>query len=370
MAVGQSGRAALAARAVRRWLARNAEGVKLVCSCSSMEVQGCISLVSCLPALENVRLRLVGPLIRDDLGCLLDALAWCPRLGTLNLAMLHEHQQGRHVGPEDLNWPFPGAPAFAKLHSLTKLVLSCDGRDPFRLADIVSALVPLTGLAELGLCSAQAAVVPAALGQFECLRSLTLADFDPLVLEAGCLDLPNLLSLYFDAYRFEEDAQMLPGATALQRLTCIEFWGHQEMPRSDPQLVQLPRLQRLVFSPESLCHALYTGDSPGLFRLPADMGLLRSSLLHMNLNALGLPHFPLPLTQLVALECLIATANHFAELPASITALSRLTELRLGESWMLMTLCSCMGSGLWICARWATCLAYQRCASWISSSAR
>ena len=112
--------------------ARNAEGIKLVCSYSSMEVQGCISLVSCLPALENVRLRLVGPLIRDDLGCLLDALAWCPRLGTLNLATLHEHQQGGHVGPEDLYWPFPGAPAFAKLRSLTKLVLSFDGRDPFR----------------------------------------------------------------------------------------------------------------------------------------------------------------------------------------------------------------------------------------------
>ena len=315
--------------AARRWLARNAARVKLVIIHDDMQASECIRLVSCLPALENLSLVWIGPVIRDDLGCLLEALACCPRLGALTLST--QHQQGRHGRHEDLNWPFPGAPAFTKLRSLTKLTLAFDRGDHFRLADIVSALVPFTGLAELTLGSAQPAVMPTALGQFVHLRSLDLFSFGPLVLEAGCLNLSNLQSLKFDGCYLEEDAQMLPVVTALQRLTCIEFLGCQEMPVFDPQLVQLLRLQRLVFSPESLCHALYTGASPGLFRLPTDMGLLRSSLLHMHLNALGLPHFPLALTQLVALECLFATANHFAELPASITALSRLKELRLGR---------------------------------------
>ena len=124
------------------------------------------------------------------------------------------------------------------------------------MADIVSALVPLTGLAELSLCSAQAAVGPAALGQLESLRSLTLADFDPLILEAGCGDLPNLLSLYFVASCFGEDAQMLPGVTALQRLTCIEFWGHQEMPVLTLSLCS-SRGCSAWFSRQSPCVTLY-----------------------------------------------------------------------------------------------------------------
>ena len=103
------------------------------------------------------------------------------------------------------------------------------------------------------------------------------------------------------------------------------------MPHFDPQLVQLPQLQRLVYSEVSPCRALYEGASPGLFRLPADMGAMRASLRHLHIGMLGLPRFPLSLTQLVALESLDATENHFAELPSGITALSRLTELRLGR---------------------------------------
>ena len=71
--------------------------------------------------------------------------------------------------------------------------------------------------------------------------------------------------------------------------------------------------------------------SPGLVKVPVDMGLLSSSLLHLDVNAFILPHFPLALTQLVALKHLNARWNDFAELPAGITALSRLTELMLGR---------------------------------------
>ena len=286
--------------------------------------------MSCLPALQVVMLYLITPLMTDDLECLLAALAQCPRLRALTLGT-GEKWHRDDVADEDLYWPFPGAAAFAKLHSLTKLSLCCDKDDQFHLADMVSALVPLTGLAELSVWLDQPDVVPATLAQLKGLTSLILKLFNPLEFEAGCLNLSNLLSLKFVSCRFVEDAQMLPGVTALQRLTCIEFLNKQEITVFDPQLVQLPQLQRLVINPSEMCRAVLAGASPGPFRLPADMGALRASLLYLRIDYLGIQHFPLALTQLVALESLRMTENHCAELPAGITALSRLTKLRLGR---------------------------------------
>ena len=314
----------LAACAARRWLARNAAGVIKLTN-HRVEAPECTSLISCLPALENVWLTLSGPLIEDDLGCLLEALAGCPRLRALDLRVDH----CRETESEDIYWPFPDAAAFAKLRSLMKLALSFEEEDGFVLADIVSALTPLTGLEELGLGSGQAAVVPAALGQFKGLRSLTLHGFTPCALQAGCLDLPNLMSLDFYGCAFEEGAQMLPGVTSLQCLTHIAFSYTQGTCCFDPQLLQLIRLQHMVFS---LCDLMgRRAAALGLFRLPADMGLLSSSLLDLKLSGLGLMHFPIALTQLVALRSLDASKNQFAELPAAITALSRLTGLALGR---------------------------------------
>ena len=61
------------------------------------------------------------------------------------------------------------------------------------------------------------------------------------------------------------------------------------------------------------------------------MGLLSAPLPHVELSGLVLMHFPLALTQLAALEFLDASENEFVRLPAAITDLSRLTELRLGR---------------------------------------
>ena len=61
------------------------------------------------------------------------------------------------------------------------------------------------------------------------------------------------------------------------------------------------------------------------------MGLLSSTLRHLDCCGQGLTVFPPALMQLVALECLVAERNEFMELPAAITALSRLTELILGR---------------------------------------
>ena len=129
-----------------------------------------------------------------------------------------------------------------------------------------------------------------------------------------------------------EDAQVLPGVAALQRLTSIHISGGEGGPIFDPQLVQLEGLQRLELS----CY-IGADDDMGShpparpLRLPADMGLLSLSLLHLDISGLRLPQFPIALTLLVRLESLDASENWFAELPAGITALARLTELKLGR---------------------------------------
>ena len=124
---------------------------------------------------------------------------------------------------------------------------------------------------------------------------------------------------------------MLPGVTGLRCLTRIEFTGYHGLSCFfDHGLSRLPQLQHVIMSQDMLddeeieCH-------PGLLRLPADMGVLASSLLHLDLSMLQLRQFPRALTQLVALQFLDASGNEFVELPAGIAALSRVTELRLGR---------------------------------------
>ena len=123
-----------------------------------------------------------GPLIRDDLGCLLEALTGCSRLRALDLAI----QDLGDIGDDENAYsPFPDAAGFAKLRSLTKLALSFHQDNEVCLADIVSALVPLTGLAELNLTSCQPAVVPAALAQLKGLQSLRFPNLALLFLRRG-----------------------------------------------------------------------------------------------------------------------------------------------------------------------------------------
>ena len=343
MADEENEQGALAACAARRWLARNAADVKLVRTHSGSDAVACTSLVSCLPALQDITLHVTGINVEEDLGCLLEALAWCPHLRALDLstALLDTTYE------IDTCWPFPDAAAFAKLRSLTKLAFSFREDGQFCLADVVSALVPLTGLAELSLMSNeegptlsefapdQLAVVPAALGHLKGLQSLSFTSFSSFDLEAGCLNLPNLLSLEFEKCNFKEDANMLlPGITALECVTRIAL-KHIDVPGTEgscvlnPELVRLPYLHTLVLSHVHIvCDDVSSVDCIGL---PAGMGLLSLSLLHLNVSWLVLPHFPLDLTQLVALESLDASHNNFAELPLGITALSKLTDLSLGR---------------------------------------
>ena len=159
---GRSMPAVLAAATARRWLARSAAGVKLVCNQYAAAAPACTSLICCLPSLETVPLRVTAPLAINDLGGLLEALAWCPRLRALSLYM---RKPESHWPNEHLHAPFP-APALAHLSSLTSLALQFDELDPYTLADVVGALVSIRGLAELrvGFPKPAAAVMPAALG--------------------------------------------------------------------------------------------------------------------------------------------------------------------------------------------------------------
>ena len=186
------------------------------------------------------------PLIRGDLACLLEALARCPRLRALSLYT--SYCRRREGGDQGLHWPFPDASAFAKLSGLTKLLIGFGTNETYTLAEVVQALVPLTGLAELTLGIPHPAVEPAALGQLKTLRSLKCTGLQRCVLEAGSLNLPNLQSL-FDRCEFE-DAEVLPGVDALQRLTRIQFKSGRGPRYFDPQLAQLPRLQHVEISKE------------------------------------------------------------------------------------------------------------------------
>ena len=323
----QSAPAALTAYAARRWLARNAAGVKAVRSYvyipeTCVSIPAYLSLISCLPALEDVILTL-PELVPHELHCLLEALAWWPRLRVLAL-YVHKIGPGNYNAEGEAPQPCPCV--FAKLRSLRKLRLSAREVQSHTMAGVVEALVSLTGLAELEL-NLQSSVVPAALGQLKGLRSLVLSDLRDGVFMAGCLELPKLERLML-LRCFSADAEVLPGVSALQSLTSIEFEYGQAPRFFDQHLVQLRRLQRIIY------HACWVSGGYAclwLSRLPADMGTLRSSLLHLRCRDIQLPQFPLALTQLVALEHLDASWNEFAMAPAGITALSRLTELVLGR---------------------------------------
>ena len=231
----------LAACAARRWLARNAAGVARIRSQEQAAASACTSLVCCLPALEQVELRLYGPLVPGDLGSLLEALSWMPRLRALNL-----HITCSLADVDEDMEPIPDVRAFTKLRSLTKLALAFDEADPCIVPDVADALAPLTGLAELMLTLPGTAVLPAALGRLKGLRSLELRGLRSCGLVAGCLNLPKLTSLAFDTCTFESAKVLLPSVTALRNLVRIVFTGGQAPRLLTPQLIQLPRLQHVV----------------------------------------------------------------------------------------------------------------------------
>ena len=121
-----------------------------------------------------------------------------------------------------IHWMLHSLAPFAKLRSLTELRLPVGQEEFYPLADVVRALVSLTRLAELNIIYPQPAVVPAALGQLKGLQSVDFLALSSCVLEAGCFNLPKLLSLEFTGCHIE-DAAGLASVPALPSLTSIEF---------------------------------------------------------------------------------------------------------------------------------------------------
>ena len=308
-----------AACAAKRWLARNGASVSRIRSGFMFSASACMSLVSCLPALEHIHL-VVELRKLDDLGRLVEVLAWCSHVCALDLFILD------NTGDDQPQF-FCKVPAFAKLRSLRRLGLSFGEAEVHHvLADVVDALVSLTGLEVLDMNLAQPACMPAALNKLKSLKALQLHSMKPCVFEAGCLDLPMLESL--ETYYCDiEDAGGLTGIASLPSLTHIEFTFGQGPPFV-AQLLQSPCLHYAVFDTLEP----FSGSSTlRLARLPFDMGLQCMALRYLSFDGHGYTQFPLALTQLVALESLNASKNDFAEVPAGITALSRLTMLRLGR---------------------------------------
>ena len=327
--------------AARRWLSRNAAGVRLLIAQEYLHATACIRLLHQLPALEEAELHPSRLRVPNDLSQLLEALSCCHRLRSLDLGLIDMEEEWwcdlvspvGHGSMPDVRMRSSLGP-FAKLRSLTKLSLWFGEAEFYPLPNVVGALVSLTGLVELTIGFPQPAVVPAALGRLTGLRSLEFDSLVSCVLEAGCLDLPNLLSLNFCECDMSSDAEVLARVPVLPSLTSIEFCDGSGPPFV-AQLAQLPRLQRMVFETAepswaggTFAHCPYA--YVGLPRLPADMGSQGALLRHLCVTGHRLTHFPPILTQLVALEHLDASGQCFAEVPAAITALSRLTELVLG----------------------------------------
>ena len=199
--------------------------------------------------------------------------------------------------------------AFAKLRSLTELALILQGiRLRVPCADVVDALVPLTGLAELTLIL-EPAVVPAALGQLKGLRSLEI----------------RMLATLVSSRR---DASTCPTCKAWNPRLCAR--GCSMYCRASPlfrasraSVLRRPGTAVLC----SACTAAYacsTGSLKytgrvvwarlGRSRLPADMGALSYATTPYHTGH-SLTQFPLALTQLVALERLDAAETILQSCP-------------------------------------------------------
>ena len=280
-----------------------------------------------------MQLRLPGPLVPDDLGRLIEALAGCAQLRALALHT-EEVAECWEAGGARRACPIPLSVSFGKLRSLTKLALNLEAEDrrfhPFwSLANVIGALVPLAGLLELKITLHEPADVPAAPGQLQGLQALQLCGLRSCGFEAGCLHLPNLQSLTFKMCTFPDDV-VLPGVSALRSLTRIKFSGIRGPRFFYGQLAPLPGLQQVIF--RTVRPSYDDADRVGLPQPPADMSSLRATMLHLEFQGHGLAQLPHALMQLTALQALRAEGHEFTVLPDAITALSRLTELRLGRT--------------------------------------
>jgi len=205
----------------------------------------------------------------------------------------------------------------------------------FSLAHLVAGLAGLPRLRALAVMVGNIdmdATLPASVSRLAQLTSLRLHGFHGLRCAPGWARLPALVSLEFQECVFARDGEeALLGTDALVALTSFTLWKCPSLRLLPASLWRLPQLRRLS-------HLLQDPDVAGVPRgalpvagVPAGGAPCFASLTHLTLSGHNLAVFPPGVLAAVRLAHLDLSLCCFEQLPMGVSALTALTELRLGR---------------------------------------
>jgi len=232
----------------------------------------------------------------------------------------------------------------ASVRSLKDVALSLEALSPDdptnwpavpSLAGLVAGLAGLPRLRTLYLAVngvAMEAMLPAGVSRLAQLTSLTLGGFHGLRVEAGWARLPTLKCLWLADCEFAHDGEAaLPGIAALGALTSVNVWNCRGLYVLPAALWQLTQLQRLDHCNHELEQAGLQLSALPAAGPPASGAPCSASLTRLLFVWHNLPDFPPGILALRRLQHLWAIDCRFDRLPAGVSALTALTELRLGR---------------------------------------
>jgi len=302
------------------------------------------ALLASLPALTSIRLDLRADLhhrppaaaVRAFLAGAARAIGSCSGLQTLYLKVTLLGGLADQL-PEALLRELASARA---LEEVTLWFKACRADRPdwpatFSLAHLVAGLAGLPRLRALAVMVGNIdmdATLPACVSRLAQLTSLRLCGFDGLRCAPGWARLPALVSLEFEECVFAGDGEAaLPGTDALVALTSFTLWKCPSLRLLPASLWRLPQLLRLS-------HLLQDPDVGGVPRgalpvagVPAGGAPCFASLTHLTLSGHNLAVFPPGILAAVRLAHLDLSLCCFEQLPVGVSALTALTELRLGR---------------------------------------
>ena len=300
------------------------------------------AMLASLPALTYIDLNLNAAPHRRPAAAVRAFLAGAARAiwrcSSLQTLCLHIHLLGGLADqlPEAL------VRELASVRSLERVTLSFDAHQANRLgwpaipsvADLTADLAGLPRLRALTLAVRNArveATLPVSMSRLAQLTSLSLRGFHGLRGARGWARLRALALLDFEDCVFAGDGEdALPGLDALGALTSFELWNCPSMRVLPASLWRLPQLC-------CIHHLADKGPVTGAARnaLPV-AGLPQSapciaSMLGLSLVGHNLPAFPVGILSMARLAHLDLTYSCSWQLPEGVSALTALTELRLGR---------------------------------------